>query len=133
MSESFYMSNMSPQHPSFNRGIWVDLESLVRRWGSASSIYVVTGPILSSCGSYIGSNKVCVPEYYYKVIYNPSKKEMIAFVLPNQKGDYNLPHYVHAVDYVENMTGIDFFPGLEDKLENELESEVHKENWIWNE
>ena len=70
MSESFYMSNMSPQHPSFNRGIWGNLESLVRSWGTNSSIYVVTGPILSSCSSYIGSNKVCVPKYYYKVIIN---------------------------------------------------------------
>lgn len=30
MSESFYMSNMSPQKPGFNRGIWRSLESLVR-------------------------------------------------------------------------------------------------------
>ena len=34
MSESFYMSNMSPQHPSFNRGIWKMLESLVRELGN---------------------------------------------------------------------------------------------------
>ena len=26
MSETFYMSNMSPQHPSFNRGIWKKLK-----------------------------------------------------------------------------------------------------------
>jgi endonuclease G len=32
MSDSFYMSNMSPQHPSFNRGIWSKLESYVRTW-----------------------------------------------------------------------------------------------------
>jgi endonuclease G len=29
MSESFYYSNMSPQEPSFNRGIWKDLEEKV--------------------------------------------------------------------------------------------------------
>ena len=27
MSESFYMSNMSPQVPSFNRGIWKNMKS----------------------------------------------------------------------------------------------------------
>ena len=32
MSESFLMSNMSPQTPSFNRGIWRSLESRVRVW-----------------------------------------------------------------------------------------------------
>jgi len=32
MSESFYMSNMSPQIPGFNRGIWKQLESQVRQY-----------------------------------------------------------------------------------------------------
>ena len=127
MSESFYMSNMSPQNPSFNRGIWVELESLVRSWGSVSSIYVVTGPILVDCSTTIGTNNVCVPESYYKVIYDPSEKKMIAFVLLNEKGEYKLSHYVTSVDYVESITGIDFFPILEDNLEEELESEIHKE------
>jgi endonuclease G len=30
MADSFFMSNMSPQKPAFNRGIWKDLEALVR-------------------------------------------------------------------------------------------------------
>jgi len=41
MSESFYMSNMSPQHPSFNRGIWKQLESLVRAWATEKSVLYV--------------------------------------------------------------------------------------------
>ena len=131
MSESFYMSNMSPQNPSFNRGVWGNLEKLVRRWGSNSSVYVVTGPILSSCSSYIGSNKVCVPEYYYKVIYDPSEKKMIALILPNRKGNQDLDYYVCTVDNLEKRTNIDFFPGLEDKLEKKLESKAHKEDWNW--
>ena len=131
MSESFYMSNMSPQNPSFNRGIWVKLESLVRSWGSSSSIYVVTGPILSSCSATIGQNNVCVPEYYYKVIYDPSEQKMIALILPNRKGNQDLDYYVCTVNNLEKRTNIDFFPILENKLEQKLESEVHKENWSW--
>lgn len=133
MSESFYLSNMSPQFPSFNRGIWRNLESLVRKWGANKSIYIVTGPILNECSNTIGTNNICVPKYYYKVIYEPIYKKMIAFVLSNEAGEYNLSHYVKSVDFVESKTGIDFFPLLEDKLENKLESEVNKENWIWNE
>ena len=30
MEDSFFMSNMSPQRPAFNRGIWKDLEAQVR-------------------------------------------------------------------------------------------------------
>ena len=131
MSESFYMSNMSPQHPSFNRGIWKKLESLVRKWGNNSSIYIVTGPVLDDCTSIIGINKVCIPKYYYKVIYDPLQKKMISFILPNEKGIKNIKEYVCSTDYLEKKTNIDFFPILEDKLERYLESNVNKENWDW--
>ncbi len=131
MSESFYMSNMSPQNPSFNRGIWGNLEKLVRSWGNNSSVYVVTGPILSSCSATIGQNNVCVPEYYYKVIYDPSEQKMIALILPNRKGNQDLDYYVCTVNNLEERTNIDFFPEIEDKIEEKLESEVHKEDWNW--
>ena len=94
MSESFYMSNMSPQHPSFNRGIWKKLESLVRSWGAKSSVYVVTGPVLDDCSVTIGANNVCVPKYYYKVIYDVIDQKMISFLLPNVKGTKNLNEYI---------------------------------------
>ena len=45
MSESFYMSNMSPQTPQFNRGIWSKLEKQVRHFATREKrIVVMTGP-----------------------------------------------------------------------------------------
>jgi DNA/RNA endonuclease G (NUC1) len=62
MSQSFFLSNMSPQLPAFNRGIWRSLESAVRAWAeSKGSIYVVTGPVFSPYGDEIGSNGVDIP------------------------------------------------------------------------
>ena len=44
MSEAFFMSNMSPQTPGFNRGIWKRLESQVRGWAIENrSVYIATG------------------------------------------------------------------------------------------
>jgi len=131
MSESFYMSNMSPQEPSFNRGIWKKLESTVRNWAvKEDTIYVVTGGVLSSSKGSIGPNRVTVPEYYYKVIYDPTgEKKMIALVLPNKKCTKHLQVYVVSVDHIENITGIDFSPALPDKLENNLESNVTAAKW----
>lgn len=44
MEDSFYYSNMSPQKPSFNRGIWKQLEELTREWAVQNKeIYIVTG------------------------------------------------------------------------------------------
>ncbi|MFZ9657177.1 MAG: DNA/RNA non-specific endonuclease, partial [Crocinitomicaceae bacterium] len=65
MQESFYYSNMSPQLPGFNRGIWKRLEEQVRTWAEFyDSIYVVTGPVLSPELPKIGPNQVSVPKYY---------------------------------------------------------------------
>lgn len=69
MEESFYYSNMSPQNPGFNRGIWKQLEELVRDWAVQNEeIYIVTGGVLTDNLSSIGNNKVTVPKYFYKVI-----------------------------------------------------------------
>lgn len=46
MSHSFYTSNIVPQDPGNNRGIWVRLEKNVRAWArQKGEVYVVTGPI----------------------------------------------------------------------------------------
>jgi len=131
MSETFYMSNMSPQTPSFNRGIWKNLEATVRNWAvREGEIYVVTGGVLSEVKGKIGSNSVTVPAYYYKVIYDPTgDKKMIALILPNEKGTQPLQSYVVSVDEVEKLTGIDFFPELDDELENKLESRSDATLW----
>ena len=73
MLESFAMSNMSPQDPSFNRGVWSRLERAVRRFAySEGSVFVVTGPVfVNDEGAVtIGANHVRVPEFFYKVVYD---------------------------------------------------------------
>ena len=80
MSETFYMSNMSPQVPMFNRGIWKELEEHVRNRARKEKLYVVTGPIFKSNKGAIGKGKVTVPGYYYKLFYSPAKQQMIAYV-----------------------------------------------------
>ena len=130
MSETFYLSNMSPQEPSFNRGIWSTLESIVRNWAiTEGMIYVVTGGVLTSNKGAIGANRVTVPRYYYKVIYEPETPKMIGFILPNERGTRPIENYVVSVDSVEVITGIDFFPQLEDSLQQVLESYSNPTLW----
>lgn len=122
MEETFYMSNMSPQYPSFNRGIWKKLEEKVRKWARNDTIYVATGPLFKEVKGAIGKNRITVPGYFYKVIYSSAKGQMIAFILPNRQGEKQLPDYVVTVDEVEAWSGIDFFPQLPDTLQNRLEA-----------
>lgn len=130
MQESFYMSNMSPQKPQFNRGIWKQLEARVRQWTLVEkNLYVVSGPIFKDNLGTIGRNKVCIPGYYYKVIFDASEPyKMIAFILPNKGSRDDLSKYVVSVDEIEKQTNIDFFSQLNDELENKLEasSDIYK-------
>lgn len=131
MQETFFMSNISPQAPQFNRGIWKELEELVRRWALRDNgVYVVTGPVLKPGLPTIGkTTEVSVPEKFYKVILycNNSVPDqpvirMIGFLLDNEASNNPLNQFVVPVDQIERLTGIDFFPKLPDKLERDLES-----------
>ena len=128
MSESFYMTNMSPQAPSFNRGGWKKIEALVRDWATEADIYVTVGGILTKDLKKIGEG-VSVPEYFYKIIFNPKNNTVIAFYTPNSKLVNPIETYVVTVDEIEKITNIDFLSDLEDDLENEIESSINKTNW----
>ena len=132
MKESFYMSNMSPQKPGFNRGIWKKLEGYVRQWASDNSaIYIVTGGVLNNIDQYIGTSNVGVPKYYYKVIldYTGPEKKGIGFILPNQSSSKKLQLSAVSIDEVEALTGINFFHSLPDDEESLLESQFNVNQW----
>ncbi len=134
MKESFYFSNMSPQLPGFNRGVWKRLEELMRSWAiDNSAIYIVTGPILTSGLPTIGGNRVSIPNYYYKVILDYTQPEIkaIGFILPNASSSSSLNTFSVSIDEVENATGIDFFPTLPDDQEIALEKEHCTSCWNW--
>ena len=134
MSESFYLSNMSPQEKYFNAGIWNTLEDQVRKWAlTTGRIYVVTAGVLTSNRGKIGSDGVSIPKYFYKVIYDPrGQGKMIAFLLPNEKSEKPLQNYVVTVDSLESLTGIDFFPAMLDSIENQLERSKDVSSWSFN-
>ena len=132
MADSFFMSNMSPQKPAFNRGIWKRLEEQVRQIAiREKAIYVVTGPILPKKKTVtIGANQVTVPTHYYKVIFDltPPRK-MIGFILPNEGSDRPLEDFAVTVDVVEKATGLDFFSALPKAVQERLESTISVSSW----
>ncbi|MCK5821743.1 MAG: DNA/RNA non-specific endonuclease [Bacteroidales bacterium] len=129
LDESFLLSNISPQNPSFNRGQWKKLEARVRQWAIAEGeIFVASGPVYKEIIDTIGMNEVLVPSHYYKVIYN-NRDKMIAFILPNRKISKDLDNFVVTVDSVELLTGIDFFSKLTNRHENYFESSSDILDW----
>ncbi len=133
MSESFYMSNISPQKAGFNRMGWLALERLIRQWAyEHQELHIVTGGVLSTDDlKRIGENRVSVPQYFYKVVYAPRGNKMIGFLMPNDKLTLPVRDYAVTIDSLESLTDIDMFPLLGEELEGELEGVVDVGSWSW--
>ena len=98
---------MSPQvGPSFNRAIWARLEERVRDLvKTRKKLVIFTGPIYDTtdkdhpdlilsekafiwgdCG--VGNEKkfgIAVPGDFYKIVYDPKRRRVLAFALPNRR------------------------------------------------
>ncbi|MFG6411682.1 MAG: DNA/RNA non-specific endonuclease [Bacteroides acidifaciens] len=132
MKESFYFSNMCPQHPQLNRRGWKNLEEKIRDWAIAdSAIIIICGPIITKQPKTIGKNKVAVPQQYFKVILSPFVRPMraIGFLFNNRQALEPLSTYAVTVDSIERLTNMDFFASLPDEIENKIEAEENYFQW----
>lgn len=132
MKESFYFSNMCPQHPQLNRRGWKNLEEKIRDWAIAdSAIIIICGPIITKQPKTIGKNKVAVPQQYFKVILSPFVRPMraIGFLFNNRQALEPLSTYAVTVDSIEWLTNMDFFASLPDEIENKIEAEENYFQW----
>lgn len=134
MKETFLTSNISPQSPDLNRGIWKSLENKIRGWILINEeLHIVCGGVLhNGLMEKIGTkDMVTIPKYYYKVILDIKEPQTkaIGFIFPNKKCISNLMDYAVSVDSVEILTGLDFYPSLEDKKEEILESNLDISLW----
>ena len=133
--ETFLTSNISPQNHDFNSGIWNTLEQKVRYWANKyDGLFVVCGGILEKGLKTIGEEEVSVPEQFFKVLIdnNTGTTKMIAFLMPHKKSNQPLYEFVVSVDEIEALTGIDFFPELEDGIESKLEASNSYKDWSFN-
>lgn len=110
--QTFYMSNMAPQRPSLNRGIWEVLEGKTRAWvfryGHA---YEWTGPIR------------CDPELPRppdaKVDCQRQTIGEDAVAVP-----YDLKSFIVSIERIETLTGIEFMPKMSASDRRKLISEA---------
>ena len=132
MSESFYMSNMSPQTPGLNRGPWKFLEEYFRNLSEKyDKVYIITGPVLGSddiSDSYkeIGENKVKIPYLFYKcgLFIKDNNYYMISFLMPNEIFSRNFEDYQCTTNDIESLVNMNFFSFIDDEIEEKLESNI---------
>ena len=133
LGETFYLTNVCPQDETLNQGDWNYLERQVRNWArDYGKVWVVTGPIIGT-GKYgvIGDRDVVVPDSFFKAVMyqNKGKFHSIAFVMGNDSARYYLNDCCMSVNELEELTGLDFFPMLDDSVEESVESQLHPSDW----
>ena len=129
MWDTFYYTNCCPQNQSLNAGQWNTLEQKVRGWAKRfGKVHVVTGPIIGkNIYGTIGYNRVVVPDAFFKAVL--ANDHSIAFVMHNHNNNENIQKCTMSVDDLETLTGIDFFPELEDDFERQVEATYNLWNW----
>ena len=132
MKESFYFSNICPQHPELNRKKWKDLEDKIRDWAiEDSAIIIICGPIVDKTPKVIGKNKVVIPQQFFKAILSPFTQppKAIGFLFTNEQSVSPLSNYAVSVDSIEILTGMDFFSPLPDHIEDSIEAHLNINQW----
>ena len=125
MRNSFLMTNMAPQTPNLNRGIWKKLEESVRGWAvTYGTVHVSCGPGLETYD--VLASGVRVPDMFWKAVLRTAPDtSCVAFVFPNaEKVPGELGGYQMSVDALEEILGMDLFSALPDGTEASVESEV---------
>lgn len=133
---TFSLLNMSPQLHRFNAGLFLKAEKAEREVAVEYEIaFIVSGPIFSDDMATIGTSAIAVPEEFYKVFLIQDEEDVwhaIGLILPQEYEDSrNLAVYAVSVDTVEEITGIDFYPSLEDEIELVVEAECDLVYWPW--
>jgi endonuclease G len=131
MEESYLMSNVVPQKPAFNKYVWKAIEKLIREWAKeGNTLYIVAGPVLADApfGTF-GPNKVSIPVRYYKAVLDVHGERAIGFIFRGNVATGTPRSFAVSVDELEKITGMDFFPQLQDDLEQAVESKFDVRQW----
>ena len=133
MEQSFLMTNICPQVPALNSGLWNTIEKQCRTWAQVyGDIYIVCGPIyFNQKHKTIGKNKIQVPEAFFKVILRlKDEPKAIGFICRNASAKgRKKTDYINSVDEVERITGMDFFSQLPDDIEQQIEGQADIKDW----
>ena len=113
--ESFLLTNMYPQLPGLNRGIWKLLETSVRGWAvQTNQSYTIYVGAMYGTGneSFKG---IIVPHGYYKIVINNSTGQVAGWAFPHTKPYVNLGNdltkFRMPIGQIQQLAGVRYsFP-----------------------
>lgn len=133
---TFYMSNILPQRPDLNRGVWLDFERYCETLckDSLKQLFIVAGPVfVGEVHTTIGHG-IAVPDSCFKIVVVLNKgqtlknvtttTQVIAVVMPNSNGvrSDDWTKYRSNVDHIEAMTGYNFLNYVKPDIQTVIEA-----------
>ncbi|MGZ5010120.1 MAG: DNA/RNA non-specific endonuclease [Methylobacter sp.] len=136
-ADSFLMTNITPQKAKLNQQLWQHLEETeIKHFAKIfGKVWVITGPVFSGTVERLSSDwTVEIPDAFFKIYITeavPGRPPMaLAFLMPQTvNGHETLAQFVTSIDNIEMQTGIDFFVGLDDRIEAQLEAAIEPQPW----
>ncbi len=128
-TQTFILTNIQPQNPDNNQGIWANFETYCRNLTNSTGreVLIMSGGYGSK--GTIGTNAVTVPSYNWKIAIlvpagtgspitkinaNPSGTRVIALRVPNIAGIRSTPwtNYLTTASSLQGSTSLSFFTAL---------------------
>lgn len=83
--ECNYITNILPQISSFNRGVWLDIETKVSELALSNNLTIIGGVIFNDTSNdhFLESHGVKTPDFWWKVLI-VNGNETLAWLLPNK-------------------------------------------------
>lgn len=110
MAQCFSLANMVPQAPKNNQKAWASIEKATRKYVMRASgdVFVITGAVFDDKPQTIGSNRVWIPRYLYKLVYDKAANKTWAHWIENT--DEARAGKPISYEELVKRTGIQFFP-----------------------
>ncbi|HWA08481.1 MAG TPA: MBG domain-containing protein [Opitutaceae bacterium] len=136
--QTFILSNILPQAPDNNQGVWANFEGYCRTLASAGNEVLITSGGSGYGGSRIPSGKAAIPGYTWKIaVVVPAgsgsavsritaSTRVIAIKIPNVAGVRSTPweNFITSVAQIEADTGFTFFTTLPAAVASQLRTVV---------
>ena len=133
--QTFWMSNIAPQTPALNRGVWRDVEHRIADLWTAryGEIWVIVGCISEkSNNETISGTNIDVPTDYYQIIIAQEGLDVRALALLfRQDIPWNAwaARNIVTIRELEKRTGLDFNPDLPGFFQDSLETDRPSRLW----
>ena len=133
VQESDYYTNICPQHEKLNTKLWKQIEDQTRKLAKIyDSVHIVCGPIFTDTASgHFGPSRIPVPDYFFKtlLIKDATGYYAIAFLCPNDDSQCTMKEVACTVDKAEEISKIDVYSYLPDKIESIIEGQIDLDTW----